>query len=127
MRTFLFSLLVFLPTALYSEGITGSVVSDEGALVAGLPVLITREANNVSQIAVTDSLGNFSATGLAAGTYTVGPINNLANSQEVVVQPVSPWAWLPWNSSENATQKVEAFEVPSNWSGAELKRICPEC
>ena len=51
--------------------VSGTVVDQQGSMVPGATVTITNEATNDARVVVTDGRGDFQATNLQPGTYTV--------------------------------------------------------
>lgn len=51
--------------------ILGTVTDKSGAAVPGAKIVITNEGENVSRDIVSDSIGNYEALNLKAGTYTI--------------------------------------------------------
>src|SRR5580700_7933729 len=69
----LFMLLLFFPTGLAAQGLsgmTGTVTDSSGAVVPDAKVTVTNTATNVVHTAVTTSQGTYFITDLIPGTYT---------------------------------------------------------
>ena len=67
-------LLLLLPANLPAQGlsgITGTVTDPSGAVVPGAKVTVTNTATNVSNTAITTSVGTYTITDLTPGTYKV--------------------------------------------------------
>ena len=68
---FLFMVLVAPAYAQFSSGLTGTVVDQTGAAVAGAKVVVTNQATHVSQYTTTSDNGDFRITSLPGAVYTV--------------------------------------------------------
>src|ERR1700682_2365361 len=68
---FLFMVLVAPAYAQFTSGLTGTVVDQTGAAVAGAKVGVTNQATKVSQYTTTADNGDFRITSLPGAIYTV--------------------------------------------------------
>ncbi|HMH01041.1 MAG TPA: carboxypeptidase-like regulatory domain-containing protein, partial [Terriglobales bacterium] len=126
---FLFMVLVAPAYAQFSSGLTGTVVDQTGAAVAGAKVVVTNQATHVSQYTTTSDNGDFRITSLPGAVYTVEVeqtgfktwVQSDVQLESNQVKTLHPTLALPNQTvSVDVTGEVAAIELDRSTTSREI-------